>query len=150
MVENILKLIYDLCVPFKRITHGENKIRTLILYKGTYIQLYPGALLYHSVGMNTHPSCKEAELGVSKQHEAENTQEFHVVYQFILPCRLQLLLQFYGGLSDPFYLLLLFKNQLSFLPSCLIGFLKTFNFCLRFKDLGQGSKFGEDKFNLIF
>lgn len=54
------------------------------------------------LGMNTHPSCKEAELGVSKQHEAENTQEFHVVYQFILPCRLQLLLQFYGGLSDPF------------------------------------------------
>lgn len=85
MVENVFEIIYDLCVPFKRIIHGENKIRTLILYKGTYIQLYPGALLYHSVGMNTHPSCKEAELGVSKQHEAENTQEFHVVYQFYSP-----------------------------------------------------------------
>jgi len=100
--------------------------------------------------MNTHPSCKEAELGVRKLHEAENKQEFHVVYQFILPCRFQLFLQFYGGLSDPFYLLLLFKNQLSFLPSCLIGFLKTFNFCLRFKDLGEGLKFGGDKFKLIF
>lgn len=134
----------------ERITHGENKIRTLILYKGTYIQLYPGALLYHSVGMNTHPSCKEASQVLAKQHEAENTQEFHVVYQFILPCRLQLLLQFYGGcriLSISSCCLRI--SCLSF-RGCLIGFLKTFNFCLRFKDLGQGSKFGEDKFNLIF
>lgn len=47
--------------------------KRLTLHKGTYIELYPGALLYHSARMNTPTTLEdEVELVISKQHEAEN------------------------------------------------------------------------------
>lgn len=68
------------------------------------------------VGMNTHPSCKEAELGVSKQHEAENTQAriscSLPVYSPLQTSASPAVLWWSVGSSSP---LPLFKNQLSFL-----------------------------------
>lgn len=50
------------------------KIKALTIHKGTYIELYSSSPInYHSPGMNISIRWEsEAELGISKQHEAEN------------------------------------------------------------------------------